>query len=235
MAAVLPPALLLPGLHGTDALWPPFRAAWRGAGGDERLASLTYPADPACTLDGYISCVEAAISGLAGPGQVDLIAESFSGPIALRVVARGRVPIRRVVLVASFAGALRPGLLSLSHLVPLRLLAHPPRWAIAHLLANGVTDRAVIADIVAAVRAIPPALAVSRLRLLARLDADDLRCTHPVLYLQATRDRLVPPSALTAIRRCCPDLTVTAIAAPHLLMQSSADAAAVAIRAFLSA
>jgi pimeloyl-ACP methyl ester carboxylesterase len=227
--------LLLPGLHGTAALWPWFRAAWRAVGGDEGIASLTYPTDPACTLDDYIACMEAAIGGPAGPGPVDLIAESFSGPIALRVAARGHVPIRRVVLVASFAGALRPGMLSLSHLVPLRLLAHPPRWAIAHLLANGVADRAVIADIVATVRAIPPALAVSRLRLLARLDADALRCTHPVLYLQATRDRLVPPSALADVRHCCPDLTVTTIAAPHLLMQCSADAAAVAIRAFLTA
>ncbi len=224
----LPHTLLLPGLHGNAALWPRFQAAW------QRLAPaaapppgiVTYPDDPAWDLDAYIRHVEAAISA-----PVDVVAESFSGPIAMRVAQRGRVQVRRLVLVASFAGALRPRCLPWARLVPDAVLVRPPRWAVAQLLANGVSDAALVDDIVATVRAIPAAVVQRRLGIIAGLAAD-VAVAQPVLYLQATRDRLVPASALATIRCCCPDLAVTTIAAPHLVLQAAAAEAAAAVQAF---
>jgi len=227
-----PAPLLLPGLHGTDALWRRFTARWAGP-----VKTLSYRPDPEATLEEYADQVEGIFLGTdQRPAGVDLIAESFSGPVALAVVARRRIHVRRVVLVASFAAVPHPWLVRAVARMPHALvsLAMGSRLGVVRFLANGVGHADLIDDVLAAVRGIPPAVVASRLRVLANLPDPGTRITCPVLAVQADNDRLIPESALAALHQACADLRVVRLAGPHLLLQASPAACVDAIRAFLA-
>lgn len=224
--------LLLPGLHGTDALWHRFASSWGGP-----VRTVSYRADPDARLDDYVDQVEqiALDAGLPA-GGVDLIAESFSGPVALAVVERQRIAVRRVVLIASFA--------TVPHRWLLRAMArmHPAvlsrtlgsHLGVASIMANGVADAALLHDIMLAVRNIPPVVIASRLRVLADVRGPEGACACPVLALQAADDRLISASVMDSVRQSCTQLRVVCLAGPHLLAQACAEACAQEIRPFLS-
>lgn len=207
--------LLLPGLDGTGTLFARFRSRLRTAAPVEVMA---YPPEPRATLEDLAGLVEARI----GARGATLIAESFSGPVALRVAARKQVALERLALVASFAAPPRSWPLALARLLPLAGLAAlpPPRALIAATMLNGGDDPGLLAEVMAVVRAIPPAVMAARLRLLAGLRTRDLRCKVPVLAIQARRDRIVPARALEALRRACPLIEERILDGPHLLLQA---------------
>jgi pimeloyl-ACP methyl ester carboxylesterase len=82
---------------------------------------------------------------------------------------------------------------------------------------------------------------VSRRALLARLRAilsvnfsSELKAVVvPIIYLRASRDRLVPSTAANLISDLCPTVEVVSIEAPHLLLQAVPDEAAQAVAVFL--
>ena len=55
----------------------------------------------------------------------------------------------------------------------------------------------------------------------------------PLLYLQATEDRVVPPSAAQTILDTVPRSRLVEVDAPHFLLQTRPQAAATAIHEFL--
>src|SRR6478609_6980467 len=73
--------LVLPGLDGTGALLAPFARAMP-EGAQVRIAS--YPADEPL---GYQALADRLSRDLA-PGPLALVAESFAGPLALRLAAQ---------------------------------------------------------------------------------------------------------------------------------------------------
>ncbi|WP_150132183.1 alpha/beta fold hydrolase [Dokdonella koreensis] len=78
-----------------------------------RLRIVSYPDRSAWTLDDYVEHVERSLP----PGERPLIvAESFSGPIALRLLCR-RADLAGLVLVASFDGCPNP-LLAVANAIP---------------------------------------------------------------------------------------------------------------------
>ena len=94
------PLVLLPGGPGLSS------ATLAGIG--DRLTSLALvdppgtgglPAEPSYTFDGAVEAMEAAILELGGP--VDLLGHSFGGTYAARLLARGKVPVRALVLLAT--------------------------------------------------------------------------------------------------------------------------------------
>ena len=56
-----------------------------------------------------------------------------------------------------------------------------------------------------------------------------MKCSVPVLYLQASRDHLVPSSAARTIMQIRPDATVVILDGPHLILQRNPSAACEAI------
>jgi pimeloyl-[acyl-carrier protein] methyl ester esterase len=96
----------------------------------------------------------------------------------------------------------------------------PPRAVIRATMLNGCDDPGLLAELMAVVRAIPPAVMAARLRIMAGLRAQDLRCDVPVLAIQALRDRIVPARALDSLRRACPRIEERSIDGPHLLLQA---------------
>jgi pimeloyl-[acyl-carrier protein] methyl ester esterase len=61
------------------------------------------------------------------------------------------------------------------------------------------------------------------------------RIQVPMMYLLATRDRLVPRSAYLEMQRLRPDIRLEEFDAPHFLLQTRSRASAAAVRAFIGA
>ncbi|MBK6809684.1 MAG: alpha/beta hydrolase [Sandaracinaceae bacterium] len=191
-----------------------------------------YPTHEALSYDDLVARVLAA---LPREGDYVLVAESFSGPIALRAAATQPRGLRALVLCASFAEApvrvpawltpfVRPGLMRMS---PFALQA-----PVMLGMSAPASLRALLAEALAAVS---PEVLAHRARELLRVDASEaLSALHvPLLYLRATRDRLVSARSRDHLLHHCPDATVADIQGPHLLMQAQPEACWQAIEAFL--
>ncbi|MGO9027903.1 MAG: alpha/beta fold hydrolase, partial [Acidimicrobiales bacterium] len=179
--------LLLPGLDGTGRLFAPLLPELDQHFG---LISVAYPCDRVLGLDELADYVR----GFVPPAsRYAIVAESFSGLIALKLAREPPPGLTAVVLVAAFVRSPFPWLLrpcldaSAEFLV--RLPA--PRWPLARWLTGG--HAALAADVRAAVSSVSPAVVAARLRILARVDArrDLALCRVPMLYLAGARDRLV--------------------------------------------
>src|SRR5437016_1747266 len=88
--------VLLPGLHGTDELAGPLLSVIPP---DYRPTIVTYPKSGPHDYDSLLRVVS---EKMPGPEPALLIAESFSGPLAIRYAAANPSRVRGVVLSASF-------------------------------------------------------------------------------------------------------------------------------------
>jgi pimeloyl-ACP methyl ester carboxylesterase len=167
-----------------------------------------------------------------------LLGESFSGPLALRIAARGAPNLVAVILVASFVAqpiawipgfardAVHPSLFRL----PARSLMI--RW----FLCGGNPPEALIDSAVESLDSVDPAILAGRAKAALAVDATEalLRCPVPLLYLGGTQDRLIGSDTGPRLKVLRPDLECTMLAAPHFLLQQAPAAAAEAITEFLS-
>ena len=118
------------------------------------------------------------------------------------------------------------------------------RFAFQMKLADFAVDSllgpAPPADLVVALRSAisstSPRVLSQRLQAVLTCDAraDLSRLTVPTLYIQARHDRLIRPRCLKEMQRIKPDMNVTVIDAPHLVLQREPIKAAEAIMQFLS-
>jgi pimeloyl-[acyl-carrier protein] methyl ester esterase len=222
-----PTLVLLPGLDGTGTLFArvrPLLAEWH------ETVVVAYPPRPATRGELLATIAEA----LPAAGDYVLVAESFSGPLAVQHAAVRPARLRALVLVATFAHAPVPRVF--------RLLAGavrlpPPRAGIRWLLVGRDAGHELVADVQAAVRSVPAAVRVERLRQVFDVDVRPLLAdvVVPVLLLTGQGDRLVPARAAAAFARAWPRLEQHAIDGPHLLLQARPRQAAAAILRFVRA
>lgn len=221
--------LCLPGMDGTGALFGAFASS---LGPDCRAIAHAYPRDAATTYADYARSVPIP------EGRFAIVAESFSGPVGAILAARYADRVSALVLAASFVTSPNPRLLAVASRIPAWMFAvKPPRWAIRFgmLDANVPTD--VVDEVDAAVASLEGSLAKARLGLIAHVDVRDelRRVSAPVLYLAASRDRLVTPAAFESIATARPDVTRVEIDAPHLVLQCAPKACADVVTEFVAA
>lgn len=219
-----PLAVLLPGLDGTGEMFDPFVAEAPAGISLERVA---LPNDVPL---GYGALADWVLERL--PTQdIALVAESFSGPLALLIADRC-TRVRGVVLCATFVDAPVPRLFA--HL-PRMLWSRPPPVALVSLMLTG-GDRAVAGAVRRAMSGVAPEVIAARIAALAKVDvtAELMRFTRPLLSLRSTRDRLVPASATLRIRRIAQAARCVDVDAPHLMLQTHPAAAWRSIAPFLS-
>lgn len=217
-------------MDGTGVLFEPFI---RELPQSYRHRVVAYPAD---RPRGYAQLLELIAGEVEDSRATILIAESFSGPLALWHAVAHPEKVRAVVLCASFVR--RPPLAWLYWLAWPAFLRIGIR---ASLVRFALLDRpcpeALVQMVVDAVRQIGPQVLVCRLKQLWELDCTEtLRaCPAPVLYLRAEQDCLIGRSCAQVVQRIRPDAEVRAIPGPHLLLQAAPAAAWREIRAFLMA
>jgi pimeloyl-ACP methyl ester carboxylesterase len=224
-------------MDGTGDLFSPLRGVMP-AGLPTRV--VAYPVDEALSYDELLARLT---QQLAGAREVVLIAESFSGPLALRYAADfdelsrvsepGRV--RAVVVCASFVRPPAPRWLR--HLAwPLLLWAPPPDWAVRRLMVGTDAPDELVRMVKSAVRKVRPAVLARRVREVLSVDCADAlrRCEMPVLWLAPTADALLRSTDVEAVRALNPRVTVATLDGPHLLLQARPAEAWNAVAEFLA-
>lgn len=222
-----PHIVLLPGLDGTGQLFAPLLDA---LGSRVQTTVVRYGSE-----NSFEDYVHTAANALPSQNAM-VIAESFSGPVALELAARYPDRIRCLVLCATFARSPFRPLLRAARLVPAGILGPSPiqPFLLRHFCFNGEADRSLVEKALTIVRAVPPRSMKARLATLAWLDVRSVlgRIKTPALYLQASRDRLVDRQLSRELTNGLRDVSVTAIDGPHLLLQSRPRECAAAILAF---
>lgn len=218
--------VLLPGLDGTGELFAPLLEAL-----DENITTSVVRYGAELTFDEYVES-----AGKALPEQCVLIAESFSGPVAIAIAARHPGKIRALVLCATFAVSPFRTVLSGARFVPARLFR-------PNLMLPAVVDYFCFSGAsvslrpspVSVVGTVPPAIMRARLACLANVDVRSLlpRIATPVLCLRATKDRIVSSRLSRELTSQLPNVTETEIDGPHLLLQTRPRECAAAITTFV--
>jgi pimeloyl-ACP methyl ester carboxylesterase len=220
--------VLLPGLDGTGELFSDFIQALTGL---DPLV-IAYPADREMDYAGH---EQHARERLPQDKPFVLLGESFSGPIAISIAASPPAQLRGIILCCSFAANPLPMFGPLSRLIARFPAMKIPSALFAPLLYGGHATPAVRRAHARAMSRVQAA--TLRARVAAVLAADyrsQLRKIEvPLLYLLATADRLIPRSALRSIEAIRPDVQVAEFDAPHFLLQTRAEQAALRVRSFL--
>ena len=223
--------ILLPGFDGTGMLFAPLLRALPP--GIEPVV-VAYPVDRACSAGELFGIVAAS---LPQSEPYVLIAESFSGPIALKAAARQQKPPVAVVLCASFVQCppVRALIAMLGFCGPFLHARHPPRWVVRRYLLGGANED-VVALFYRAMSEVASRVLTHRFSVLLEFDESfappALKC--PLLYLQAGRDRLVKPRNFEIAQRRYPETHLQRIESPHLILQVQPEASVGAISEFLA-
>ncbi|WP_370682449.1 alpha/beta fold hydrolase [Comamonas sp. GB3 AK4-5] len=221
--------VLLPGMDGTGLLFGPLVAALREVW---PVTIVAYSHDTASQT--YAGLQTQAEQALPPDGPLVLLGESFSGPIAVALAAKHPGRVAGLVLCCSFLRNPRPSLRWLRGLASIPAPLPPGPVLSAMLFGRFATPglRTLLNKALSGVSS-----AALRARLRAVLDIDARAQAHslamPVLYLQASHDRLVPADAAAAVQQCCPQAVVQSLNAPHCLLQAAPEAAAAALSAFI--
>jgi pimeloyl-ACP methyl ester carboxylesterase len=164
-----------------------------------------------------------------------LVAESFSGPLAVKLASQNPAQLRGLVLVASFVRCPSTLLRFGRGLCRPRLFRRlPPRWMLRRYFLGDDASEPDLDELSAAVRQVSAEVMARRIREMAEVDVRDelTRVRVPILYLGATRDRLVGRAMAQEILRLAPHAEAVWLDAPHLVMQRRPKECAEAIARF---
>jgi pimeloyl-[acyl-carrier protein] methyl ester esterase len=219
--------VVFPGMHGTTELLDDFVAA---APSDARIDLVALPTQ----LVDYDDLASHFAKTLSLTPDSVLIAESFSGPLAIMLAERCRVAA--LILCNTFAKAPYPGAL---RALPLLLLARipPPPSLVRFFIVGPDASDTLVRQVRAVVAAVPAKTLGLRALSALRFDVTSelARCTMPILYLRGTEDRLVHERSVKAVVKAASvPVSVARITARHLLLKTSPREAWHAIGEFLA-
>ncbi|MCY1126141.1 alpha/beta hydrolase [Frigidibacter sp. RF13] len=220
--------VVLPGLDGTGRLVQSFADYLRA---DHAVEIFSYPVDLASYAE-----IDEWLAPRLPEGPYLIVAESFSGPLAIKIAARRPAGLRAVAFVATFARApvrFPPRLIRTLNLIPgsLRVLSKVGQ-TFTFGLKRSCDD---VASYQAALRQVPPGTLVERLCATASVDVrrELSRIAAPCAYLRAAQDRLVHRSVSEDFLPYCE--RVIAVDAPHFLLLTRPKEAAGHVSDFLNA
>lgn len=215
--------ILLPGLDGTAQLFKRFIAA---APPHFSPTPVPLPPEPLA----YAELAD-RVARMLPPGPVVIIAESYSGPLAVAITERR--PVKGMVLCNSFVSAPRARALRWLAL-PSVMNLRPPALLLRRYLVGVDADDALVREVATTISSVAPSVLACRIGSVLTLDAAPAfaKCTVPTLYLRGSDDRLVPDSAWRRMSRLRP-LAIATIPGPHLLLQAKPAAAWAAILPFI--
>jgi pimeloyl-ACP methyl ester carboxylesterase len=225
------PLVLLPGLDGTGWMFRDFVAAL-----DDTVAPrvVAYPTHEVRTYAGLESIVEAS---LPTDGPFAIVAESFGGPLAMRIAAKRPPGLVAVVLVATFARAPVPAWMTRlrSLLGPAFFSVAPPAPLVRALMVGWSGTDDLVARFRSSVAAAHPAVLAARVRAVLEVDATEafVACPVPVLYVGAQRDALLRNGIAEELQALRPELEIASLPAPHLVLQTHPPESAALVTSFL--
>ena len=220
--------VLLPGMDGSGLLFAEFTSKL-----EARCIIVSYPPDQPL---GYRDLQDLVRSRLPEDEPFILLAESFSGPVAIAIAANPPPQLKALVLVCTFAKYPAPSaaLPLLQRTVPLMPIWRAPMSLSARVLLGRWPSSAAEASLMRAISLVAPAVWKTRLRSVLSVDETSSLCRirAPTLYLRASEDRVVFSSASAVLSAHVPRIKVAEIEGPHFLLQSKPEESAAAVKAF---
>lgn len=204
--------LLLPGMDGTGRL---FASLLPHLAPDLRPRVVAYPPDRPRSYDELLDDLPVP----AGPFAI--VAESFSGPLGIRLASRYPTQVRALVLVATFVRRPSAAVRWMSALGSSLFRPRLPDVALrVGVLGLDASDDDVSA-LSSALSSVHRSVLAGRLRELVRIDVtrEFSAGRAPVLYLAGGRDRLVGAGVMAQLERLRPDMETRVLDAPHLVLQ----------------
>lgn len=182
----------------------------------------------------YEDLLDEIAARLPESGKFAILAESFSGPLAIRLAALPSPRVVSLILCNTFATPPRHHAL---RMIPWRLVFSFPAPAriIQGLLLDSAASPNLVEQVRAAVRKARPKIMAARIR--AVLTVNEIaalrKLSCPVLYVRGTNDRLVPQRNVDEIARNIGNFKQSNISGPHMLLQTESVRAWEAIEQFL--
>ncbi len=213
--------LLLPGMDGTGILFEPFLQVLPN---HIDVKVVRYPEN---TYLSYAQLAQRVLDVAPVEEPYLIIAESYSGPVAILLAARAAGNLRAVVFVSSFVS--RPlgriGAWVGRAIQTVFFRTRPPAWILRWFLMEPSTPRKLITATQNAIARVRPDVLARRLR--DALNADFAAmlpgCTARMAYLLPVADRLLGRRGLRGFLTAKPDIEIVTIAAPHFLLQCAPD------------
>ena len=210
---------MLPGLDGTGRLLSEVKEQ---IASQHSVVALQYPTN----LYRYED-LQAWISGILPKDDFIMVAESFSGPLAVMIASEKPAGLRGVVFAATFAKTPHklPSFLTFSLKITL-IKSRMMTWLMQPLLMGKWSRKEFTAKFRAALTLVPTSTIAGRLREILKVDiTENLACLDiPIIYLLATNDRLVPPRMSKDFKQT-PN-AIIAIEGPHFILQANPSASA---------
>jgi pimeloyl-ACP methyl ester carboxylesterase len=224
--------VLLPGMDGTGDL---FASLVQALPPTVEPQAIRYPPTSHAS---YPQLLPLLRSLLPATEPFVLLAESFSTPVAIQYAADNPPNLKALILCAGFASSPIRGWrrLILSAIAPLLFHLPLPYFLARFFLVGPNPPPPLLPAVRSAIASTPPQILSARLRSILNCDArDDLaKVRLPILYIEATHDRLIAPACVEEIRRIHPHTTVARVAGPHLILQAEPHQSAGVIAKFLS-
>jgi pimeloyl-[acyl-carrier protein] methyl ester esterase len=214
-------------LHGTTSLLNEFVAE---APVDAQIEAVALPMEKLS----YPQLATRLSESLQLDSNSVLIAESFSGPLAILLAERHR--IAALVLCNTFAKHPYPKCLAA---LPYGLFARiaPPAALIRHYIVGPNASDALVARVREAVLSVASEILAFRLRAALKVDvtASLANCKVPIMYLRSDDDTLVREwSVRQIVGAATVAVTITRLRGPHLLLTTARHESWRAIAEFLS-
>lgn len=224
-----PTLVLLPGLDGTGQLFDRFREV---LGPDLSIQVIRYPESGPQDADTLATWVRKHLP----TAPFVLVAESFSGPVAIRLASEPPPGLAGMVLCATFASNPRPRLAWMRSFLPILPLFPALAPALGPWLFGRYGSRSLRQQVQNALTLVSSQTLKARLKQVLTQDVSGLcrRVAVPVLDLRAQEDRLVPARARRGLEDL-PQLTQASIPGPHLLLQTKPQGAVDVILGFMEA
>lgn len=220
--------VLLPGMDGTGDLFSPLISALPGK--YEPLV-IVYPCDEAL---GYPELANLVHSKLPKGESFVLLAESFSGPVAVSVAASCPEGLCGLVLVSTFLRSPLPVPIFLHHLLG-QLPRVSPSWLSEKMLFGNYGSIALRQLLSIAISKVTTKVWRSRFLAVLSVNVVELakKVMVPVLYLHPTKDHLLGGALGNQICQALPKVLCVEVSAPHALLQTKPKEAAMAILEFI--
>jgi pimeloyl-[acyl-carrier protein] methyl ester esterase len=225
-----PLLVLLPGLDGTGELFRPLLAVIAN-GWPTQVVS--YPVGQILSYAQLLASIERQIGT---ERLVVLLAESFSGPLALRFACEHPEAVRAVALCASFVRPPLPRWFGW-FVLPFMFRIPPPPFLVRRLMVGRDAPSSLVKSVRDTIGSVAPGVLARRLKDVLSVNCEDAlrRCPARIMYLVGMRDVLVRESSASAIRAIRPDTLFRRIEGPHLLLQREPAASWREIEKFLTA
>ncbi|OCW56798.1 alpha/beta fold hydrolase [Hoeflea olei] len=217
--------VILPGLDGTGKLLSEARARLEPK---HVVSVIQYPPH----LYRYED-LQVWVENLLPEDDFIIVAESFSGPLAVMLSDKKPRGLKGVVFVATFAKT--PVKLPSNWTYALEIIPLKSRlitWLAQPLLMGKWSEREFTAKFAHAMQLVPASTIAGRLREVLKVDVAEKigRLPIPFIYLSATRDRLVP-SRMALDFALAPDV-IFEIDGPHFLLQANPSQSAAHVLSF---